>query len=82
MSYFDYNQIFYYQKIFFLESKLKQEGEPCGHCFRHWCPDSCKDDNCGNCDKGLKCKRVSKLREHPGECVIKKGKCVITFKSL
>ena len=46
--------------------KLRKEGEPCGSCFGAWCPDSCKDEQCGECEKGLECKQVSQWRE-PGE---------------
>ena len=46
----------------------KKEGEPCGSCFMEWCPDSCKDSQCGDCEKGLECKQVSELREPPGRC--------------
>jgi len=48
--------------------KLRKEGEPCGGCFAHWCPDSCKDELCGKCEKGLECNRENLLREAPGRC--------------
>ena len=48
--------------------KLRKEDEPCGSCFRAWCPDSCKDEQCGECEKGFECKQVSALREPPRRC--------------
>ena len=33
-----------------------------------WCPDSCKNSHCGECEKGFECKQVSPLREPPGKC--------------
>jgi len=53
--------------------KLRKEGEPCGGCFGAWCPDSCKDEQCGECEKGLECKRVSLLREPPKRCKKREG---------
>ena len=58
--------------------KLRKEGEPCGGCFAHWCPDSCKDELCGKCEKGLECNRENLLREAPGRCKKRTGNSVVT----
>ena len=58
--------------------KLRKEHEPCGSCFASWCPDSCKDEQCGECEKGLECKQVSHLREPPKRCKKKTSNNIVT----
>jgi len=58
--------------------KLRKEYEPCGPCFGPWCPDSCKDEQCGECEKGLECKQVSLIREAPQRCKKRTGNDIVT----
>ena len=46
----------------------KKEFEPCGRCSGSWCPCHCKDGYCGECEKGLECNRMNRLKEPPGLC--------------
>ena len=59
-------------------SKLRKEDEPCGSCFGAWCPDSCNDARCGECEKGLECKQVSHLREPPKRCKKREGNNIVS----
>ena len=46
-----------------------KELEPCGRCSGRWCPDICKDGQCGECEKGLECNRMSQKKQPPGLCI-------------
>ena len=64
--------------LFLIVPKLRTEDEPCGSCFGPWCPDSCKAEQCGECEKGLECKQVSQLREPPKRCKKRTGNNIVT----
>jgi len=72
------NEIAYIWNIFFTASKLRKEGESCGHCFGI-CQDYCtpipsnytghRKYNCGNCEEGLECSYSVTLLPGAGTCV-------------